>query len=110
MAKPASLYLIKPEKIQSIRAWAEHNTYPGATSPIKRKRVLSIQYGGLSHECDIDDPVFGEKYFPQFPSVNDATMDIKLAKSGETFICVSLTGSYYGHHYKIAAAFFEPPE
>jgi hypothetical protein len=60
------------------------------------------------HECDIDDPLFAEQYFPKFPSVNDATMEISLTKPGETFICVSLTGSYHGHHYKIAAAFFEP--
>ncbi|HUK40246.1 MAG TPA: hypothetical protein VLX11_04365 [Candidatus Acidoferrales bacterium] len=108
MAEPASLYLIRPEKIESIEVWAESNTYPGASSPVKRKRVLTIRYTGVRHECDIDDPLFAEKYFPRFPSVNDATLEITLAKPNETFICVSLTGSYYGHHYKIAAAFFEP--
>lgn len=108
MGKPASLYLIKPDEIESIRVWSEHNTYPGAAFPVKKKRVLRIQYRAVSHECDIDDPVFSEKYFPKFPSVNDGVMNIKLTKPSETFICVSLTGSYYGHHYKIAAAFFEP--
>lgn len=107
MTKPASLYLIKPDKIESIRVWSEPN-YPGAANPTKRRRVLTIRHAGVLHECDIDDPLFARKYYPRFPSVNESGKDILVANPKETFVCVSLTGSFYGYHYKIAAAFFEP--
>jgi hypothetical protein len=107
MAKPASLYLIKPDKIESVRVWSEHN-FSGASYPVKKKRVLTICYAGESHECDIDDPVFSNKYYPTFPTVSQAAMEIKLSRPKDTYVCVSLTGAYYGYHYKIAAAFFEP--
>jgi len=108
MAKPASLYLIEPEKIESISFWSESNSFPGAPSPVRKKRVLKIRYANVSHECDIDDPVFSNKYYPRFPSVNQAAVEIELTRPKDTFVCVSLTGAYHGHHYKIAAAFFEP--
>jgi hypothetical protein len=107
MEKPASLYLLKPDKIESISVWSEPNNYPGAY-PVKRRRVLRIQHASVLHELDIDDPIFAKRYYPKFPSVKESAKDIALAKPDETVICVSLTGSFNGYHYKIAAAFFEP--
>ena len=109
MKIPASLYLIKPGKIEGVKVWSESNAYPGASSPTKRKRVLTISYAKQLHECDINDPVFAQKYYPHFPTVNQPELEIDLMKPKETIICVSLTGPFRGHHYKIAAAFFEPP-
>ena len=92
MAKTASLYLIKPDKIESIRVWSENNNFSGAAYPVKKKRVLTIRYADVLHECDIDDPVFSNKYYAKFPSVNQANLEINLAKPKDTFVCVSLTG------------------
>ena len=106
MAKTASLYLIKPEKIHSISIWAESNPFE-PQRPVKRHRTAAIFYGGDLHHFDIDDPAFATKYFPNFPKVGDSSINVQLPEN--TLLCVSLTGEYYGHHYKIAAAFFEPP-
>jgi hypothetical protein len=107
MPKPASLYLVKPDKIESISAWSEPN--PSAESGVKKRRVARIRYAGVLHECDIDDPDFAARYYPKFPTVNEPRVEIKLARPDATLVCVSITGAFYGHHYKIAAAFFEPP-
>lgn len=109
MKTPASLYLIKPDKILSVSVATERNTYPGAEKPTKRKRIFSIKHQGNFHDFDIDDPKFAEKYYPRFPGVDEPTRVIKLAKPEETLMCVSLAGLWYGFHYKIAAGIFEPP-
>jgi hypothetical protein len=108
MAEPASLYLVKPEKIEDIRVWSEPS-HPSATYPVRKRRVARLRYAGVLHECDIDDPAFAERYYPRFPSLNDPALEIKLSQPDATLLCVSLTGAWHGHHYKIAAAFFEPP-
>ena len=103
--KPASLYLIKPESIQSIRIWTESNPFGE-----KRRRRVIIRYAKESHEFDIDDIDFAEKYYPKFPKLGDASITPKLQNPAETIICVSLALEHVDHyHYKIAAAFFEPP-
>jgi len=109
MKAPASLYLIKPDKINSVAVWTERNTYPGAAKPTKRKRELSIMYQGTVHEFAIEDPKFSDKHYPQFPGVDQPTKVVTLPKPDETLLCVSLTGPWYGYHYKIAAGIFEPP-
>jgi hypothetical protein len=108
MQEPASLYLVKPEKIGSISAWSEPN-HPSASYAIKKRRVATIRYAGVWHECDIDDPSFAERYYPKFPSVNEPAIQVRLSKPDATLVSLSVTGAYYGYHYKIAAAFFEPP-
>jgi hypothetical protein len=109
MNKPASLYLIKPESIQSIKIWSEPNPFEPA-KPVKRHRQLILRYAGISHEFDIDDVDFADKHYPNFPGVNEPAVYPKLRNPAETLICVSLTPEFHGHHYKIAAAFFEPPQ
>jgi len=108
MPEPASLYFVKPEKIGSIRVWSEPN-HPSAAYGIKKRRVATIRYGGIWHECDIDDPNFAERHYPQFPSVNEPAIEVRLSKPDSTLVSLSVTGAYHGYHYKIAAAFFEPP-
>lgn len=107
MKKTASLYFIKPDKINTVSVWSEHNTFPGAAKPTKRKRVFSVTHNGQVHDLEIEDPKFADKYYPNFPGVNDSAIVMKLSK--ETLLCVSLTGPFHGHHYKIAAGIFEPP-
>jgi hypothetical protein len=109
MKKPASLYFIKPDKINTVSVRTEHNTYPGAAKPTKRRRVFSVTHKGHVHDLEIEDPKFADKYYPNFPGVNDPATVIKLPNPKETLVCVSLTGPFYGHHYKIAAGIFEPP-
>jgi hypothetical protein len=108
MKKTASLYLIKPDKIHSVGVWTQRNTYPGAEKPSQKRRVISATHQGHLHEFDIDDPKFAEKYYPKFPGLGEPKIDIALAKPQETLLCVSLAGLWYGYHYKIAAAVFEP--
>jgi hypothetical protein len=108
MSIPASLYFVKPEKIGSISVWSQRN-HPSATYPVKKHRVARIRYAGVWHDCDIDDPNFAERYYPKFPSINEQTIEVLLSKPDSTLVSLSLTGAYYGHHYKIVAAFFEPP-
>lgn len=107
MKKPSSLYFIKPDKINSVSVWTEKNTFPGAEKPTKRKRVFSLTHNGRAHDFAIEDPKFADKYYPNFPTVKDPATVIKVSK--ETLICISLTGPFLGHHYKIAAGVFEPP-
>jgi hypothetical protein len=108
MKTTASLYLIKPDKILSVSVWSERNTYPGAEKPTKRRRVFAIKHQEHLHDFEIEDPKFADKYYPKFPSVDESAKVIKLAKPGETLLCVSLAGLWYGYHYKIAAGIFEP--
>ncbi|MGA2543698.1 MAG: hypothetical protein ABSG78_19290 [Verrucomicrobiota bacterium] len=108
MPEPASLYLVKPDKIESIRIWSERR-HPSADYDTKKHRVVKLRYAGVLHECDIDDPDFAARYYPKFPSVDEPAIDVKLARPDATLVCVSVTGAFHGHHYKIAAAFFEPP-
>lgn len=108
MKVPASLYFIKPDRINSVRVWTQRNTFPGAERPTKGRRVFSVTHNGHSHDFEIEDPKFGEKYYPQFPGVNDPEKVIKLVNPKETLLCVSLAGRFHGHHYKIAAGIFEP--
>jgi hypothetical protein len=108
MPEPASLYFVKPEKIESIRVWSEPS-HPSAGYPVKRRRVATIRYAGVCHECDIDDPSFAERYYQRFPSVNEPTIQVRLPRPDSTLVSLSVTGAFQGYHYKIAAAFFEPP-
>ena len=109
MVKPASLFLFKPERIVSISAWSEPNHFEPA-NPVKKHRQAILRYAGMTHEFDIDDIDFADKYYSQFPGVGDPAIHVKLRNPTATIVCASLTREFHGHHYKIAAAFFEPPE
>ena len=58
-----------------------------------------MRFANVVHEFDIDD-AYESAIYP------------KLKAPGNTLICVSLTPEYEKdhNHYKIAAAFLEPPE
>ena len=109
MPVPASLYFVKPEKIESISVWSELSP-PSATHPIKKWRVAAIRYAGVRHNFDIDDPSFAERYYRKFPPLNEPALQVRLSKPNSTLVSLSVTGAFKGYHYKIAAAFFEPPE
>ena len=108
MPQPASLYLIKPEEIVSVEVWSEpHPATPPPT--LKRHRLAKLRYGGVVHEFDITDPAFADQYYRAFPAPNDGRRKITLRAPMETLVCISLTPEFRGYHYKIAAAFLEPP-
>lgn len=109
MPKPASLYLIKPERIQSVKVWTAPSQFEQTGTKRRRRTVLS--YAGVTHELAIDDTELEDKYYPQFPKLGEPPVCPKLRKPEETVICVSLALEHLDHfHYKIAAAFLEPPE
>ena len=107
MKKPASLYLIKPERIQSIKAW----TAPSQFDPtgVKRRRRAVLCYAGVTHEFAIDDTDFDNRYYPAFPKLNEPPVCLQLRNPEQICVCVSLALEHVDHfHYKIAAAFLEP--
>jgi hypothetical protein len=109
MRQPASLYLIKPERIQSIKIWAAPSQFE--PTGVRRRRRAVLVYAGVTHELAIDDTDFENKYYPIFPELNAPPFCPKLRNPQETLICVSLALEHLDHfHYKIAAAFLEPPQ
>jgi hypothetical protein len=108
MRRPASLYLIKPQRILSLKAWSTTNRFD--PTGVKRRRQAVLVYGGAVHELAIDDTDFENRYYPVFPELNAPPVCPKLRNPQETLICVSLALEHLDHfHYKIAAAFLEPP-
>lgn len=107
MKKPASLYLIKPERILDIKVWTATSQFE--PTGLKRRRRAVLCYGGVTHEFAIDDTDFENRYYPKFPEFNEPPICPKLRNPDETFICASLALEHLDHfHYKIAAAFLEP--
>jgi hypothetical protein len=109
MAQPASLYPIQPEQIEPLRVWTE-GTVDGQGRPYDRhRRRVSLRYHGLFHELDITDPQLQDRYYPKLPAKHKASLTIALRDPRHTAVCVSLTPVWQGRHYKLAAAFIEPP-
>jgi hypothetical protein len=109
MRQPASLYLIKPDRIQSIKLWSAPSQFD--PTGIRRRRRAVLTYAGAVHELAIDDTDFEDRYCPIFPELNAPPFCPSLRNPRETLICVSLALEHLDHfHYKIAAAFLEPPQ
>jgi len=109
MAQPASLYLIQPDTIEPLRVWTEE-TIDGQGRPFDRhRRRVSLRYRGSFHEFDITDPQLQTRYYPKLPTKYEAPLSVQLHDPKQTTICVSLTPVWQGRHYKLAAAFHEPP-
>jgi hypothetical protein len=109
MREPASLYLIKPERIQSIKVWSTTSQFE--PTGVKRRRRAVLVYAGAVHELAIDDTGFEDRHYPVFPELHAPPFYPKLRNPGETLVCTSLALEHVDHfHYKIAAAFLEPPE
>jgi hypothetical protein len=108
MREPASLYLVQPDRIESISVWSERNPFDARRS-VKGHRLARLRYAGMLHHFDVTDPDFADRHYPRIPAPNEPGIEVKLTRPDETLVCVSVTGEYQGHHYKIAAAFFEPP-
>lgn len=109
MRQPASLYLIKPERIHSIKVWSATSRFE--PTGIRRRRRAVLSYGGAVHELAIDDPDFENRHYPIFPELNAPAFSPKLRNPEGTLFCVSLALEHLDHfHYKIAAAILEPPQ
>ena len=106
MSRPASLYLVQPDMLGPLRIWSE------ATSDGQRRyrRRVYLHYRRTLHEFDITDPDLQMRYYPKVPSVDEPSLNIALRDAKRTAVCVSLTPVWQGRHYKIAAAFIEPPQ
>jgi hypothetical protein len=110
MAQPASLYLIQPDAIGPLRVWAEEAINEQGQPYERHRRRVAICYRGRWHEFDITDPQLQARYYPKLPGKNDPDLAIQVRSPQRTVVCVSLTPVWKGRHYKIAAAFLEPPE
>jgi hypothetical protein len=109
MGQPASLYLIKPDRIQSIKVWSTPSQFE--PTGVRRRRRTVLVYAGTMHELAVDDTDFENRYYPIFPELNAPPFCPKLRNPNETLVCVSLALEHVDHfHYKIAAAFLEPPQ
>ena len=109
MKQPASLYLIEPDRIQSIKVWSTPSQFE--PTGVRRRRRAVLVYAGATHELAIDDTDFENKYYPIFPELNAPPVCPTLRNPRETLVCVSLALEHSDHfHYKIAAAFLEPPQ
>jgi hypothetical protein len=107
MQKPASLYLIQPDALRAAVS-TETNIFVSPPRP-KYIRRAYIDYASHSHEFAIDDPLLGDRYYPNYPPVDTGPVDVPFRNVSETLVTVSLTPEFRGYHWKIGAAFFEPP-
>jgi hypothetical protein len=108
MDRPASLYLIRPE---TLKVSIETETNPFVSPPRARYiRRAYIRYASQDHEFAIDDPLLKERYYPNYPAIDTGPVDIALKDAANTLVTVSLTPEFREYHWKIGAAFFEPPE
>ena len=110
LKQPASLFLIQPEIIWPIRVWAEETIGAQGQAYVRHRRRVSLRYCCSSHEFDVTDPQLQARYYPNLPAKHEPGLTILLREPGRTTVCVSLTQAWQGRHYKLAAAFFEPPE
>ena len=110
MAQPAPLYLIQPDTIGPLRIWAEEALNEQGQPYARHRRRVAICCRGRWHEFDITDPRLQARYYPKLPASNEPSLTIRLRSPQRTVVCVSLTPVWKGRHYKIAAAFLEPPE
>jgi hypothetical protein len=109
MAKPASLYLVLPEIINPLRVWTEEALNEQGRPYERHRRRVTLRYRGMFHELDITDPQLQTHYYPRLPAKNDPSLTIALRNPNKTAVCVSLTPVWQGRHFKLAAAFIEPP-
>jgi hypothetical protein len=94
---PASLYIIRPEGLR-IRLY---------TQAYKPRRQALFRYRGVTYDLPITDPVIDEKCFGRIPKQGSPPLDFPLPCGDDCLICVSLTGDFQGHHYKIVATILE---
>jgi hypothetical protein len=109
MARPASLYFVQPESIGPLRVWSELATDAQGHQFDRHRRRVTLRYRGAFHEFDITDPQLQTCYYPKPPGRSDPALNVPLRDAAHTAVCVSLTPVWQGRHYKIAAAFVEPP-
>ncbi|MEO8615076.1 MAG: hypothetical protein ABI600_08050 [Luteolibacter sp.] len=99
-----TLCLIQPQGHCRVDAFYEPG-YQGA-SPKFRKR-LHLNHNGSPHEFDITDTAFIGRH-DLAEKARSGGFSMTLDNPAQTFLCLSLTPAFRGHHYKIAAAIFEP--
>lgn len=109
-AAQSSLYFILPEMINPLRIWTEEALNEQGRYYERHRRRVALRYYGVFHEFDITDPELQTRYYPKLPAKNEPPLTISLRDPKKTAVCVSLTSVWQGRHYKLAAAFIEPPE
>jgi hypothetical protein len=104
IGQKASLYFIKPKKLELEFGWA---TYPG--SQPKHRRRARFNYRGIWYDLALTDPAIEAKHCPVFPSQNEPTRRIEVAKPEECALCVSLTRPFpmTNCHHKVIATVIE---
>jgi hypothetical protein len=110
MAQPASLYLVLPEVISPLRVWTKEAVNEQGRPYERHRRRVTLRYRGTFHEFNVTDPQLQIHYHPKLPAKNDPSLTIPLRDPKKTAVCLSLTPVWQGRHYKLAAAFIEPPQ
>lgn len=105
MLRPATLYWIKPEGSMQISLFKEASR----AGPAKLRRVLRLRYRDTEHEFAITDPRLEDNYLGSRRVYSEKPVELELTQNGDLFLCLSLTPSFHGAHYKIAATIWERP-
>lgn len=96
-----SLYLIRPEafyfQIRS-RVWDGY---------AKKQQRGVFSYKGRQYDFALTDPLIGQKYFPDYPRMQEGIIQPKDPR--QILLCVSLTPPFLDLHYKVIATVFELP-
>lgn len=96
-----SLYLIEVTNFRFHLSW---KSWDGKAS--QRCRAM-FDYRGKQYDFSMTDPVAREKYCSPFPKQDDGAKTVRLASGKDCILCVSITPSFNGYHYKIAATVIE---
>ena len=100
-----TLRLVKPKAPVPVEILYEYDSWKDKDV---LKKYIFISAGGVAHRLTITDPFFEDRHNISPRSVSKSSpMKFSLAPDSLVVI-VSLTPSYNGFHYKVAAAIIEP--
>lgn len=93
-----SLALIEPQSLQ-VHLWTERNPFEGYN---QRKTRVHFDYRGTNYDMSMTDPAFSST-LPQHPSIGSPCAIWTPPPGTRWRLCVSLTPSFNGFHYKVVA-------
>jgi hypothetical protein len=106
MNQPTTLLLIQPNEACRVEGFMK----PGwENRPAKPRANLLIPHKGLTHEFSITDSAFLARHGIKKQIRTTGTFQMNFADPKKVAFCLSLTPSFRGSHYKIAAAIIELP-
>jgi len=96
-----SLYLIRPQNL-TFRIWEETNPFEGGQ---KRKRRAHFDFNGKHYDFAVTDPTMEQRYFTQFPALNQPASVIAPQDATRCLLVISLSAKFNkdNNHYKLVA-------